>query len=258
MPSYPAYDLKRLREGVRPFKLVWCPRMRSTNDRAIAMRKRDQLFAPTLVVTGHQTAGRGRGGNKWFSNGGVLTATFAIAAEDALAPNQTPLLAGLAVRSTAAQISGNDDIQLKWPNDIVLGGRKLAGLLCERLDKIDLIGVGLNLNLDPADAPASLRSRLTSLWRISGQVFDPTDALIALTRCLEQTLARRRQQPFSVLLADYQKHNCLTGRTVAVVGDDTETVSGMCEGVDGHGRLLVRQDETLHRLMAGRVKLLKE
>src|SRR5439155_18507359 len=99
---------------------------------------------------------------------GCLTVTFVLPVEDQLQPHQIPLLAGLAVRNAAAQLAGSNKIALKWPNDVLFDGRKLGGLLCERLDKVDLIGLGLNVNLDRSAAPPDLRGRLASLAEVRG------------------------------------------------------------------------------------------
>ena len=231
--------------------------MGSTNAQAAALRRRGQLFAPALVLTGHQSAGRGRGANAWWSASGCITATFVVAATSALAPHQLPLVAGLAARDAAAQITGDDAILLKWPNDLLHGRRKLAGLLCQRIDKVDLIGIGLNVNLKIAGAPAGLRESMTSLSEISGRNFDMTDALIALAGHLHATLLRGQERPFAQFLRDYQAHDALLGKRVTVA-DSTAAVggslvSGRCEGIDAVGRLLLRDGERLHRIIAGQI-----
>jgi BirA family transcriptional regulator, biotin operon repressor / biotin---[acetyl-CoA-carboxylase] ligase len=255
MLSYPSYDLVKLRESVRPFKLIWSPRMRSTNDRAITLRKRNQLFAPTVVVTGHQTTGRGRGGVPWFSNQGSLTATFALPIHEALPPHHLPLVAGLAVRDAAAELSGVAGIELKWPNDLYYQGKKLAGLLCERVENVDLIGVGLNLNVRPTDAPLALRSKISSLAKIAGRNIEPNLALTTVAQHLSRTLARRQEQPFAAILADYNQHHILVRHRVVVTNADAETIKGVCEGIDEDGRLLVKQGKILHRVVSGHVEL---
>ena len=81
MPST-SYSLRRLRDGIKPFKLHWFPTLRSTNDHSAELRRRGDLYAPAIVLTGRQTAGRGRGANRWWSGAGVLTATFLYWLED--------------------------------------------------------------------------------------------------------------------------------------------------------------------------------
>src|SRR5579864_1045054 len=111
-----SFDWARLRQRIKPFRLYWFPRLRSTNNHAAALRKNGTLFAPAVVLTGHQTAGRGRGSNTWWSKRGSLTATFVLAADDHVEPHQLPLVAGLAVRNAAAELTRDNSIQLKWPN----------------------------------------------------------------------------------------------------------------------------------------------
>ena len=77
--------------------------------------------------------------NTWWSNPGVLTVTFALPTRDRIPPQELPLIAGLAVREIAAHSTGKSHILLKWPNDILHDNQKLAGLLCERVNNVDLI-----------------------------------------------------------------------------------------------------------------------
>src|SRR4051795_6682011 len=91
-----SYSLDRLRAGLKPFRLHFFPTLRSTNDHAATLRKRGDLFAPAVVLTARQTAGRGRGTNTWFSAPGSLTVTFVLAEHETFAPHHLPLAAGLA------------------------------------------------------------------------------------------------------------------------------------------------------------------
>lgn len=255
MSTHDSYDLDRLRKGLKPYHLHWFPSLRSTNDHAAALRHARRLFAPSIILTSRQTAGRGRGANTWFSNREVLTVTFVVAAEEALAAQELPLIAGLAVRDAAAELSGQDQIQLKWPNDLLFQGRKLAGLLCQRVSGADLIGLGLNVNLDPADAPPTLRKAITSLRSIRGKPIDRTDAMLKVASHLHLTLRRRKEQSFAEFLGRFRQHDALLGRRVSVQSEDS-TVAGRVEGIDSHARLLVRDKSTLHRIVAGHVSLI--
>lgn len=244
------YDLQHLRKSIRPFRLHWFARLRSTNDHAALLRKRGELFAPAIVLTGNQCAGRGRNANTWWSGPGSLTVTFVMPIDEQLSPHQLPLIAGLAARNAVAQICGNDGISLKWPNDLLYRGRKLAGLLCERVHKADLIGLGLNVNRD-GSVPRNLRERIVSLEEIAGRSFDKTDVLVAVARQLHPLLTRRNEHPFAGILREYDQHHSLIGRRIAI-GD----ITGTCQGLDSMGRLLVRQRRQLHRIIAGQVQML--
>jgi BirA family biotin operon repressor/biotin-[acetyl-CoA-carboxylase] ligase len=250
-----SYDLERLRASIRPFRLHWFSRLRSTNDHAAELRRRGELFAPAAVLTGHQTAGRGRGVHAWWSGPGCITVTFVLPVGDDVQPHQLPLVAGLAVRNAAAELTGDAGIQLKWPNDLLYDGRKLAGLLCERVEKADLVGLGLNANLNPAAVPSPLRDRVTSLSTISGKSLDLTTALATVAAHLHGTLSRRAGQPFSAVLKEYDRYHALVGRTVSVIdGADAKALSGRCEGLDDMGRLLLRSRTQVHRIISGQVQ----
>jgi BirA family transcriptional regulator, biotin operon repressor / biotin---[acetyl-CoA-carboxylase] ligase len=253
------FDLTRLRAGFKPFRLHWFPRLRSTNDHAALLRKRGDLFAPAVVLTAHQLAGRGRGGNTWWSGSpGGLTVTFVFAADEHLAPYHVPLIAGLAVRAAAAKITGIDEIQLKWPNDLQHRGRKLAGLLCERVFKADLIGIGMNVNVPRSRFPVALRDAVTSLSDIANRELDLTDALIVIAQHVHRALSHRDEHSFAAAMREYNHHHALLGRRVTVLGNGTEqpAITGTCEGLDAMGRLLLRdrRRRTLHRVIAGHVQ----
>ena len=263
-----SFDLKRLRAELKPFRLHFFPTLRSTNDHAAALRKRGDLFAPAVVLTSRQTAGRGRGTNTWFSSAGSLTVTFVLPVNATLAPHHLPLAAGLAVRNAAAEIVQNDQIQLKWPNDLVfkseisnLRFQKLAGLLCERIDNIDLIGIGLNVNRPPRALPRNLRDYIVFLQEIGnrqsaiGNRLDLTTTLITLARHIHTTLLRNADMPFPTLLREYDDHHALIGRRVTVRSPTHPPITGTCRGLDHTGRLLIKDRRATHRIIAGHVEL---
>jgi BirA family transcriptional regulator, biotin operon repressor / biotin---[acetyl-CoA-carboxylase] ligase len=250
------FNLARLRQDLKPFKLHWFPRLRSTNDHAAELRRRGELYAPAAVLTGRQIAGRGRGSNAWWSSGGSITVTFVFPVEEHLSPHQVPLLAGLAVRDAAAEVAANEAVALKWPNDVLHDGRKLAGLLCERVSKADLIGVGLNVNIDPKRAPAALRGQITSLAAVAGRTIDLNDALVALAAHLHRAMSRRGDRLFVETLNRYDTHHALVGRKVSVVeAGSGRVVSGRCAGLDSNGRLVLRSGKRTHPVIAGQVRM---
>jgi BirA family biotin operon repressor/biotin-[acetyl-CoA-carboxylase] ligase len=251
-----SFDLARLRQSIKPFRLHFFTRLKSTNDHAAALRKRGKLFAPAVVLTSHQLAGRGRGSNTWWSGEGSLTVTFVLPVHEHRLPHQVPLIAGLAVRNALAAHSGIEDIQLKWPNDLLHHGKKLAGLLCERLDRIDLIGLGLNVNVEMKHVPRSLRPRVTSLLDIAKVRFDSTSVLADMARALHQSLSHRDEPPFPQMLREYDRHHALIGRKVTITNvPGEEALSGTCVGLDPMGRLLLRNQSGVWRIIAGQVQL---
>jgi BirA family biotin operon repressor/biotin-[acetyl-CoA-carboxylase] ligase len=251
------FRLVELRKAVRPFRLHWFSTLRSTNDHAAAMRRAGRLYAPSIVLTGRQTAGRGRGSRAWWSGAGCITVTFVLPVEEQLLPHQIPLIAGLAVRNAAAEVSGSNAVALKWPNDVLYDGRKLGGLLCERVDKVDLIGLGLNVNLDLKAAPRDIRDRVASLSEIRGEAIDITGALAGVASHLHRLWSRGAGHPFGAVLAEYDTHHALVGRRVSVIDNGSDSpVAGRCEGLDAMGRLVLRSrgGKTRH-VVAGHVQM---
>jgi BirA family biotin operon repressor/biotin-[acetyl-CoA-carboxylase] ligase len=252
-----SFDLPRLRAGLKPYRLYWFPRLRSTNDHAGRLRRAGCLYAPAAVLTARQIAGRGRGKNTWWSSSDVLTVTFALPLHEKLPPQELPLIAGLALRNAAAEITGNTDISLKWPNDLLHHDLKLAGLLCERVSNVDLIGIGLNVNVETTDSPKSIRNQITSLLQIGGQPFDMTDVLITIARHLAHHIRRRMEIPFHSFVKEYSRYDALAGRRVIIsTGGNEPSITGRCEGIDNTGRLLVRERSKVHPIVAGMVTIL--
>lgn len=250
------YELERLREAIRPLRLHWFPRLGSTNDQAVLMRQRHKLFAPAVVLAGAQVAGRGRNSNPWWSNNGCITMTLVFPAHESVALHQLPLIAGWALRQVVAEMLPDEPIALKWPNDLMYRGRKLAGLLCERVLRADLIGVGLNANVSPDEPPVELRRRITSLSQVSRRQFDKTDVLISMIRRLHDVLSRRDEYPFGSILREYDRYHCLRGRRVSVwINRDVRPIRGTCQGLDAMGRLLLKQRSRRLRIVAGHVQV---
>lgn len=247
------FHLQRLRAGIKPFRLHFFSSCKSTNDLAATMRKEQKLFAPAVVLCGRQIAGRGRGSNTWWSGAGGLTVTIALPIDSARQPHQLPLIAGLATRDAVAKITGNEKIQLKWPNDLIFDGRKLAGLLCERVHNIDLVGLGVNVNHEPG-VPAGLKKQIIFLSEFFGRPIDKSAVLIEIVSHLHRMLRGLDENPFQALLREYDSHHVLNGREVSVdPGNGSPLLQGRCDGIDSIGRLLVISRGQTHRVLAGHV-----
>lgn len=253
--SFLSFRLDRLRAGVKPFRVHFFSRLRSTNDQAAAMRKRGELFAPAIVLTGRQIAGRGRGSNTWWSGKGSITVTFGLPVEEHLEAHQVPLVAGLAVRDAAAEISGRDDLALKWPNDVMVDGRKLAGLLCERVQKADLVGLGMNVNVDWREVPAGLRKRIISLEEVARHPVDLTDTLVTIARHLYAALSRRGERPFAETLRRYDGYHALVSKRVTILSDSQPPLAGVVQGLDEMGRLVLKTRNGTTKIISGQVQV---
>ncbi len=253
------YELARLHEGLKPFRLYWFPRLRSTNDHAALLCKRDRLAAPAVVLTGHQIAGRGRGVHRWWSRPGCITVTFVLPLQKHIQAHQLPLLAGVALWRAATEITGSNGLQLKWPNDLLFEGHKIAGLLCERIHHSNLVGLGLNVNRENFMRGSPPAPHIGWLELISGRPHNLSEVMITVARHLRAALHEHMSRPFSELLREYDAHHALIGQKVTINPGAPDPASlespinGMCLGLDEMGRLLVRNREGLHSIIAGQV-----
>lgn len=174
-----------------------------------------------------QTAGRGRMGRRWVSpwGAGVL---FSIALAPRTPADRLPPL-GLVVAEAVCEATW-PEAQVRWPNDVVVAGRKLAGVLAELREGRLVVGVGVNANLTAAELPAEARVPATSLRLLRGAPVDRAQLLADLVAAIEARYRRFEERGFTGLERDE-----LRGRCVELAGG----ARGDCAGVDAHGRLVV-------------------
>ena len=223
-----------LRRAVAPAQLRLFARLGSTNATAVRLLEARRLAPPAIVAASQQTAGRGQRANRWWSDAGTVCATFVLPTAPDRPPGHVPLCAGLAVAAVAERHLGGGEVRVKWPNDVLVGRRKLAGILCQRLAGADVIGIGLNVRTSFARAPAEVRRRATSLAR-EGAVAPRRDEVIAeLWHALAAALADAGwRERFHALHA-------LQGRDVRIECDGSIR-AGRCDGIDAEGRLLLEE-----------------
>jgi BirA family biotin operon repressor/biotin-[acetyl-CoA-carboxylase] ligase len=148
-----AFDLARLDQCGLVGSIDYHESLGSTSDRALALAAADEARLPLLVLAARQTAGRGRGTNRWWSDEGALTFSLALEAHPALLPAanwpQIALVAGLAVCEALHRLAPSGNFRVKWPNDVYLNDRKICGILSESVpgwrDRL-VIGIGVNVN----------------------------------------------------------------------------------------------------------------
>ena len=208
----------------------------STNTRA---RELAATGAPhgTLVSAAEQSAGRGRQGRTWSAPPGRALLCSIIIRDP---PRLLPLVAGVAVASVAGP-----DARLKWPNDVLLEGRKVAGILVEGRPQEHwaVVGVGLNVALEETDFPDDLRGRAISLG-LGPESVEPT--LSRLLGALETWLAASPDEVLDAVRA----RDALQGREIHWAGGQ-----GRADGIDPDGRLLVITESGPRALDAGEVHL---
>lgn len=207
----------------------------STQDVAAHWAQRG--FADGVVVSAdYQTHGRGRQGRRWFSESGRnLLASFVLRDEH-LHPLGA-LRVALAVYDALAPWVG-DCLRLRWPNDVVAGGRKLAGTLIEPLPSGGaVVGVGINVNQSMQAVPGRVARPATSLLELLGRPVDRMEVLSALANELEGWCLRGRGDEGAILEA-YRERCATLGRAITVV-TRAGRVAGVATGLGAAGELLV-------------------
>ncbi|HJQ83232.1 MAG TPA: biotin--[acetyl-CoA-carboxylase] ligase [Candidatus Binatia bacterium] len=213
----------------------------------------------TTVIAERQTAGRGRLGRVWHSPPG-LNLYCSILLRPPLPPHAVPQVALVAGTAVAAAVAAQSTATpaIKWPNDVLVGGRKVAGILVEMDSEMErvrhvLVGIGVNLNAPAAAFPRQLRAKATSLLVATGRRVDRAAFAGRLLAELEARYGRYLSGGFASVRTEWESWSCLGGRDVCVAGPEGE-VSGRVLGLDDDGALrLAAPDGGVVRIVAGEV-----
>ncbi|MGA2067334.1 MAG: biotin--[acetyl-CoA-carboxylase] ligase [Thermoguttaceae bacterium] len=255
-------DLERILQTTFVASAEYHDRLASTNDLAAAIAAERGPRMPLLIVAGQQTAGRGRGANRWWTGPGSLAFSLLLDREMSAArapqgPAMLALAAGVAVAEALTPLVPGETVGIHWPNDVVAGGRKLAGVLVEVLgDGRSIVGIGVNSNNTVADAPAELQARVGTLRDLSGRTHDQTEVLSAILRQLEgrlATLGSAREE-----LAARADALCLQRGRRLCVECPGEAVAGRCLGIAADGALLVETAAGPRAIYSGTIRLCEE
>jgi BirA family biotin operon repressor/biotin-[acetyl-CoA-carboxylase] ligase len=240
----------------------------STNDRAAEMARTGGVSLPALIVARRQTAGRGRGASQWWSSDGALTFSLLLDADSiGIRAAQLPfvsLTTGVAVCDTlAAELqtsrASSTTPQLKWPNDVLLDGRKICGILIESpagtavADRCLIIGIGVNVNNSMAAAPPELQSHSISLCDAANHEFSLQNILTKIVSSLDQRVQTLASNVAS-LHAEATRLCFLTGKRVQIDIADRQ-IEGLCAGIAESGALLVETDAGRSALFSGTVRV---
>jgi BirA family transcriptional regulator, biotin operon repressor / biotin---[acetyl-CoA-carboxylase] ligase len=224
----------------------------STND---VLLERAEAGAPggTVVITETQTAGRGRRGRQWLSApGDSLTFSLLWRFAPGTSPAGLSLACGLALAEAIEKV-GAGRTALKWPNDLLHGEKKLAGILIELLpgaSHVAVIGIGLNLRL-PASMPADLRAQSAAL----GDGIASPRLLAAILIELRTVCETFAEAGFAGLRAAWTQRHAHENRPVALLSDYAPPVHGICRGVDEDGALRLEIDGRIERVLSGEISL---
>jgi BirA family biotin operon repressor/biotin-[acetyl-CoA-carboxylase] ligase len=212
-----------------------------------------------MVIVESQSQGRGRLGRRWQSPP-FVNLYFSVILRPKLAPVDAPqitLMAAVALAETVDSFIGAT-AGIKWPNDILVGGKKLAGILTEascdseRLHYV-ILGIGVNLNYAVELMPEEIRDRATSIAHLTGKPVHRESFLRRLIQDLDRCYGELEQSGFAALARRWQAHFSLRDQRVRVELLD-QAITGWARGIDRDGALLVEDDNrALKRVIAGDV-----
>ncbi len=234
----------------------------STND-VVEKLARDGVKEGAVVFAEAQTKGRGRLGRKWVSAAGKGL-WFSVLLRPDLRPQEATQLtvAGATALARAVEAQTGLKTEIKWPNDLLVGGRKAAGILTElsaELDRIKhvVLGIGVDVNLTAAEFPAELRKIATSLRIEAGRAIPRPELAVAILRELDHDYARIGAGKFAEVADEWESRCTTIGRQVAIQVGDRE-IRGRAESLGEDGALLLRTDHGhLERIIGGDVTLEK-
>jgi BirA family transcriptional regulator, biotin operon repressor / biotin---[acetyl-CoA-carboxylase] ligase len=229
--------------------LVRLGRVDSTQTVAFALAA-DGAADRTVVVAQAQTAGRGRHGRLWLDEPGASLLT-SIILRPRLEPARLPTLslaAGVAVVEALERVTGLKP-RLKWPNDVLVDGRKLAGILLEsRISPSPLVVLGIGVNLAQRVFPADLAERATSVRLATGRRVDADALLTALLESLDAWRTRLETEGWAPIRERWRALTETLGRRVSI-----DSVEGVAVDVDEDGALIVAEGDVRRRVVAGEV-----
>jgi BirA family transcriptional regulator, biotin operon repressor / biotin---[acetyl-CoA-carboxylase] ligase len=215
----------------------------STNEE-IKRNMPDNLPEGAVIIANSQTQGKGRLGRSWHSKpgDGLYISTF-------LKPNLPPknlplitLMAGVATSSAARQYA---PVKLKWPNDIILNGKKLAGILCECVAQpgtLPAVIVGIGINLNHTHFPENIQNTATSLKLETQKHVERTDIILSLLQNLNSEYEKFSNGENESLISKWTEQSDMFGKTVTIYRKD-KTVVGTTLGLDSQGKLILQTSE---------------
>jgi BirA family biotin operon repressor/biotin-[acetyl-CoA-carboxylase] ligase len=253
-----ADDIKaRLKTRVIGSEVIVFDQTASTND-VIEHMARSQDREGLVVFAESQTRGRGRHGRAWASPRGKGL-WFSVLLRPKLAPaavTRITVAASVAVAGAVRKITGLD-ARIKWPNDVTVRGKKLAGILTELRAEADeilyaILGIGIDVNCRREDFPPEIVDAATSLQIETGEAQDRTEfavqVLNALDDCYRETLTN-----FDAVIEEWAKLSTTLGKQL-VVTMGARRIEGEAQALDGDGALLLRKDDgRVERILGGDV-----
>lgn len=256
-----SYDLTELNaslsKSIYAGKLHYFPEIASTNTVAMAAAT-DGAEEGTVFLADQQTAGRGRNGHSWHSESGSAI-LVSIVLRPRIAAAQSlwlSMMAGVAVHDTILRVCGMA-ADLRWPNDLLIGKRKVCGILTEisaESERLRFAVIGIGINVGQQSFPREISALATSLAIERGKTWSRTALLLALLESLESEYFRAlKHGGREALLSRVESiSSYVRGKSVHV--DEAGGYDGVTDGLDPSGFLLVRTPEGIRKVLSGGVR----
>ncbi|MEI7815657.1 MAG: biotin--[acetyl-CoA-carboxylase] ligase [Desulfuromonadales bacterium] len=217
----------------------------------------------TVVLADAQNGGKGRRGRIWASPAGA-NLYCSVILRPAIMPYEAPQLTFLSAVAVARAIELTTKLtpEIKWPNDLLISGKKIAGLLNEMSAETDginfvILGIGVNLNMKAEQFPENLRHPATSLFLESGTRVDRSIFTSTMLNELDRLYTDFLSYGFGPIREEWQLRCNANGRQVFVSDTGTECTGGLFMGIDSDGAMLLRSDDdVLHRITCGDVRVI--
>lgn len=247
--SISSYDIPALKAGLQTSalgKVIHCyAALDSTNSTAMLLAREGAPHG-TVILADTQHAGRGRHGRSWHSPSGrhiYCSVILRLDSRHSASLTLIPLLAALAV-AEGIEDATSICVVLKWPNDVLVGERKLAGILCESFvglpDTVVVVGIGINVNARPEEFPPPLNDTVATLLGEGGAVVDRGRLVTAVLNRLDRWLARQAPEQASDLISAYSRRCRTLGQSVRAIMASHDSLDGVAESIGPDGCLRIR------------------
>ncbi len=249
-----------LQSETRDMRLEHYEHVLSTNDIAYQYILQSEPDTFLAVLAEEQAGGRGRRGRKWYSPPGtglLMSTGVSFVSHVAVRFEQWPLLAALATREAIADFV-DVPVQIKWPNDVMIGGKKVCGILTElgsyQHGRYLIIGFGVNVSTDPADLPEDLQDRATSILSAAGQLCDRNELAAAIINQMQRVRIDCYDGKYFADRYDEWVMHCNTPGHYVRVQQGKDLFEGVAERIDERGTLhIVTGDGKRHQIVSGEI-----
>ncbi|MEA2012023.1 MAG: biotin--[acetyl-CoA-carboxylase] ligase [Verrucomicrobiota bacterium] len=246
------------------WKIIFRDSLNSTNQTASELAI-DDAETGTVIVADSQTCGRGRMQRKWDSPPGK-NLYFSIILRPPITPLRTPQIAiitAVSLQKTLKRLFPDLDSKIKWPNDILVDGKKLAGILCEMKSESDcihhvILGIGLNINTEKNDFPEEIADSATSILIETKKKTARAKLLSEILNDFEQTYNKwLKDNDLGSIKDEWEKESCLIGKKIKIKYFN-KIITGTPLGITFSGELLLKkEDNTIQKIVSGDVHVIR-